>query len=774
MNSISSPSPTPSDDPANISDTCASSEESDHEVFSDDTSYTSDDDSRSNEQNEIDIDDFLKQPIYDVDSSMTIGGFLTSLFALYSKHKLSKCCFEDILKLVINTIPQPHNLPTSKYKLFKCLEKLSSNFVPQTHEYCLSCTGYIDPAEMNECNNCPTCGSSEKSFFVSIPIKSCINNLIQNCGIYKHLVDQEDTIDISDILTSAKYNELKSELNLGKDDFVLTVNTDGVPLAKSSATQLWPLQATINNLPPHLRQYFIIVCGVWVGQTKPNMNTFLRPLCEELANNPTLTWSHPVTKKKVKSTIAISCISVDSPARASIQNICQFNGKFGCNFCEQEGESIEKGRGHARVYPLSEDDPVPVRTKENMLRQAEERNEKNRCGVKGHSIMSIIPYFDISSSFIPDYMHCVLLGVVRQFLSLWFDTSNCNESWYIGPNMRREINENLESIKPPDIIVRLPRSIEKKSMWKASELRSWLLYYSTPLLHGKVGDQYFQHWLLLVKAIFMLLKEKITEDELRLAEILLRCFVRITERLYKLQECTYNLHLLTHLASSVRSWGPLWATSCFPFESNNGYLLKLLHGTHNQRAELVNSLKMVNLNQVLECKTRVRHETSQHVVEEEFKEVGAEVNLEVPVDVINQVLRVDDICDQNTAVQVYNRVKLAGEEIFSSKGYQRETKRNSCTVCFKTEDSIEKYGEVQYYLKINNGQRKTMYAVVNTFTANKECFVHSGTGVAIDHIASVLEYQRNVLVKVKNISCKVINLWSKFICIRPNFLERNM
>lgn len=90
--------------------------------------------------------------------------------------------------------------------------------------------------------------------------------------------------------------ELKTELNLCKNDFTLLINTDGVPISKSSSTQLWPLQATINEIPwipSHLRQYFMIVCCIWVGHTKHNMNTFLRPLCEELANDSIITWIHP-------------------------------------------------------------------------------------------------------------------------------------------------------------------------------------------------------------------------------------------------------------------------------------------------------------------------------------------------------------------------------------------------------------------------------------------------------------------------------------------------
>ena len=42
---------------------------------------------------------------------------------------------------------------------------------------------------------------------------------------------------------------------------------------------------------------------------------------------------------------------------------------------------------------------------------------------------------------------------------------------------------------------------------------------------------------------------------------------------------TMNIHGLLHLPEVVRNLGPLWAHSCFPFESANGDLLKLFHGS---------------------------------------------------------------------------------------------------------------------------------------------------------------------------------------------------
>ncbi len=47
-----------------------------------------------------------------------------------------------------------------------------------------------------------------------------------------------------------------------------------------------------------------------------------------------------------------------------------------------------------------------------------------------------------------------------------------------------------------------------------------------------------------------------------------------------------NVHMLTHLAFHVRNWGPLWSYSCFSFESVNGQIRKLFHGTRDMSEQV--------------------------------------------------------------------------------------------------------------------------------------------------------------------------------------------
>ncbi|KAK0144391.1 hypothetical protein N1851_017239 [Merluccius polli] len=79
--------------------------------------------------------------------------------------------------------------------------------------------------------------------------------------------------------------------------------------------------------------------------------------------------------------------------------------------------------------------------------------------------------------------------------------------------------------------------------------------------------------------VYHLLQERIRDAEVVIAEQALNKFVREFQGLYGTANVSFNVHLMTHLAASVRNWGPLWATSTFSFESFNGTLLTYFNGT---------------------------------------------------------------------------------------------------------------------------------------------------------------------------------------------------
>lgn len=70
-----------------------------------------------------------------------------------------------------------------------------------------------------------------------------------------------------------------------KNNLSLKVNTDGVPIFKSSGFSLWPAYFEINELPPKKRRQVnnMILGGLWFGEHKPVMTTFLQPFKDALS-----------------------------------------------------------------------------------------------------------------------------------------------------------------------------------------------------------------------------------------------------------------------------------------------------------------------------------------------------------------------------------------------------------------------------------------------------------------------------------------------------------
>ena len=163
-----------------------------------------------------------------------------------------------------------------------------------------------------------------------------------------------------------------------------------------------------------------------------------------------------------------SFLSADSPARALVRNVKQFNGQHGCDWCEFEGETVVTNNGPpVRYYPYRT--PVVMRTARKQATYALEVTAAEPVkGVKGVAVADLLPSFDTVRGTVVDYMHSVCQGVMRQMVELWFDTRNHDESYYIGRKSKL-VDERLQLISPPSEIHRSPRSISQRHFWKASE-----------------------------------------------------------------------------------------------------------------------------------------------------------------------------------------------------------------------------------------------------------------------------------------------------------------
>lgn len=134
--------------------------------------------------------------------------------------------------------------------------------------------------------------------------------------------------------------------------------------------------------------------------------------------------------------------------------------------CLDTGMRTAQGLGSTRAYPYKCDSVLRSDCATKALGQQEFESGMACFGVKGPTVLSLLPDFNIIDGLIPDYMHSVLLGVTRQMASLWFESKNGDYAFYLGGKMK-DIDKDLLSIKPPCNISRRPRSVNMRKFWKS-------------------------------------------------------------------------------------------------------------------------------------------------------------------------------------------------------------------------------------------------------------------------------------------------------------------
>lgn len=283
----------------------------------------------------------------------------------------------------------------------------------------------------------------------------------------------------------------------------------------------------------------------------------------------------------------------DSVARPLVRCSTQFNGEFGCGLCLNPGKSVEKGKGYARVYPMINGNPFGegLRTHEETLLHAEQKTKAKRKGIQKVSVLCEIPNYDIINNLDVDWMHCVGLGVVRQFSNLWFDKTNCDKDFYVG-DIIDLVDSFLTSFRPTSDISRTPRPLSDRAHMKAHEWITFLLIYSLPLMKMFFPKKYIDHWALLVEGISILVKKSIMKSEVKYAAKCLNNFILGVESLYGEEYVSFNVHLLAHLPTSVENWGPLYTHSAFIYEDFNQTIQAYVNSPNGVEIQICDSFRL--------------------------------------------------------------------------------------------------------------------------------------------------------------------------------------
>lgn len=291
-------------------------------------------------------------------SKLSVGDALVLAMDFAIKHGLAWTAIEDLLKYS-NNLLGTDALPDSKY-LFRKFSGTSPEemnfffYCPVCHRLLAKTGGRLE--ERNGMSGM-CCGkrhtgrqlSQKGCFFVSLPLKKQFASVLAvdtvRQELYKFVSGRKDTENensaVTDITDGAFYKKQRQKLGCQKHDLTMTVNADGSPVFKSSNYSIWPVHLTINELPPHVRWSNVICALLWYGTKHPDMTLLLQAFMQQMKELSTegIHWSHNGEQLHSK----VYCITgvADAPARASMQNVLQFNGYYGCSWCLHPGEFIE-------------------------------------------------------------------------------------------------------------------------------------------------------------------------------------------------------------------------------------------------------------------------------------------------------------------------------------------------------------------------------------------------------------------------------------------------
>lgn len=658
------------------------------------------------------------------------------LMGLCVRHNLTKSAVEDIAKL-INQVPGATvEIPATKYLLFKeSLQKSPLNITKYLN--CLKCnefSKYEYLAKDLVCEYCERDLKHSKTNFIYLSVASQLAKIISDnfddiINFKKICIEHvgDDIIDVQ----SGKF--LRDLLQYG-DFYSLNFNTDGVAVHSSTQSTFWPILLICNFLPPNIRfkERNMVVASLYYGLEKPNFSMFLLPMCEEFKHLSNV----GLIINSICFKFVISHASLDLPAKCGMQCIIQYNGYNSCGYCKHPGEKTPKG-----VRYTFWSNGNSERTHSDFILDIEKSlktgNPSN--GVKGLSPMIGFKHFNLVNSFTIDYMHQILLGIVKNLLGFWWNTENHNKPFYITPKQKQIINRRIAAVKPSRYTNRKLEPLDHYSKFKASQCQDFLLYYY-PILEGFLNKTYYDHVRLLSSAIFLLLQPVITPHDLQVAKIKLNDFVMKYEIYYGKASMTMNVHTLLHIVECVRNMGPLWAYSMFVFESFNGRLKKYGQNSSNVINQIVEKMyiQSIQTNKIIPKNVKI----------EQLGDRIPKANVG-----IREIATIQKICDINKCqfYATFDRCNIK----FTSKIYKKA--RNTIDYFLHFENDC--YGKVLFYF-----DEKKCYALIEEFVLENK----------IDHVMYVRANGKIAVKLTSEIKDKLIYMsfgLKQIVVMRPNKFE---
>lgn len=262
-------------------------------------------------------------------------------------------------------------------------------------------------------------------------------------------------------------------------------------------------------------------------------------------------------------------IIADAPCRAFLLNHQTWGGRFGCNWCD-----IETVRyAGAQRYPVNQRwSYITNEEWRRIVGNFENLNDEQRKGIKGSCALLDLPYVDISVMCHPEYLHAILLGVVKMSVDMLKGAITLIQAVITSRNVAT-VNEIFEQIKYPVECGRSLALFLSKHKWKASDYENFIFHGFVALI-PILSETHLEFFKQLSFIVTKFCSDQISISDLRTVKdeihIFLQNFTKTNFDSLVLQR--YNLHTLNHLEKTINVFGPMPLSSAFPSESWMGVL----------------------------------------------------------------------------------------------------------------------------------------------------------------------------------------------------------
>lgn len=747
------------------------------------------------------VDNHDNEPLYN-GARITLKESALAILSFALSHKLSGVCINDLLALIALHCG-PNNNCFKSLHLFKSYFAMLGKNDTVRHHYCSTCEVPLE-TKSSVCNNCN--GRHEVSYFIEFPIAKQLQTMYKRPLFYeslqfKHNRVKLDDNNIEDMYDADIYKECTNDGFLSNPNNIsFNMFFDGLAVFKNSRLQLWPIYLSINELKykDRTKKENIVIAGIWFGKHKPNPNLFLRPICVTLDRLQFEGLNLELSNGQIVNVKGRVLAAVgDLPAKALFMRLMQYNGLYSCFYCTSSGARYALTKNTVQVFPYTRN--FEIRKHADMINFGREAlharqldPEATVYGVKGPSQLAVcLP--DIVRSGGLDVMHSCFLGLMRTLIELWFDPAYSGCPFSIA-NCVDIVDSRLKKIKPPFSFQRLPRSLKTEiAMMKASDYKMFFFYYAIPVLSNILPEPYWNHLCKIVSALSMLSKNSVSPEEIDIAEELLHSYVSEFQDLYGVRYLGLNLHQLLHIPLVVRNLGPSWVYSCFFYESLNGQLLQLVHGTRHAALQMSSSASAcmnltVNISKLADGETKElclrfletcnrRHKIAEVV--DGISVLGLYQNARLPQYVRRLLWENFNVPNEGRFMSFF-RLKKKGI-VFSSEDYLRSKKKQSCFVEILQGD-IPLLGKIKSFVrwsscdircpKLCANCPKRLFGVLNVY--ERLPWKLHDLGLDISHLSKVTPTDTYVAFTPDSLTCDCVYLEvedDEYICCPVNTLE---